>query len=137
MLFKNSVFFNTLDHKEITFAFGTYYFLKNFVISEVNEGEDFTWEKAKQVIDEILKFYKKNTRICFIINRVNKYSVDPQNWIKAQKKHQFMAASAIVTYNNTSYKVTSLEKYFSELEIKNCESLDKAIIWTQSLELNK
>jgi hypothetical protein len=46
-----------------------------------------------------------------------------------------MAASAIVTYSDTSYKVASLEKYFSKIQIKSCQSLNEAIIWAQSLDL--
>jgi hypothetical protein len=129
MKFKNSKFYKTLEYKEVNFLFGTYYFFTNFVISEINEGEDFDWEKAKLTIAEILNFYGKDSRIGFIINRVNKYSIDPQNWIKTKKNYDFMAASVIITYEESSRKAADLDKYFAKNKIKICQSLDEAITW--------
>lgn len=134
MKFKNSKLSNTLKHKEVNFNFGTYYFFDTFLIAEINEGIHFDWEKAELTIQEILKYYGEHARIGYISNRTNNYSIDPQNWIKSQEDYNFMIASAIITYENSSYKVATLEKYFSKKKLKRCHSIEEAITWIEQFD---
>ena len=129
MQFKNSKYFSSLSHKEIDLPFGKYYFCTKIVISELNEGVHFDWEKCHMIIGKILEFYGENAQIGFISNRINNYSVDPNNWVRAHTEYDFMIASAIVTYQNSSYKVATLEKYFSQKKLKRCFSINEAIEW--------
>ena len=137
MTFKNSNLYNTLKHKEVNLPFGNYYFFDTFLIAEINDGIHFDWEKAELTIQEILKFYGKDARIGYISNRTNNYSIDPQNWIKSQQDYNFMIASAIVAYEDISYKVATLEKHFSKKKLKRCHSIEEAITWIEAFDEHK
>ena len=45
-----------------------------------------------------------------------------------------IVASAIVYYNDFTYKNASLEKLFSKKSIKRCINLDEAIQWMKNLK---
>ncbi|SFD49138.1 hypothetical protein SAMN04489722_110144 [Algibacter lectus] len=123
-----------MTHKEIELPFGTYYFCNNIVISELNEGVHFDWDKCSMMINKILEFYGEDCKIGFISNRINNYSVDPNNWVRAHSEYNFMIASAIIIYQNSSYKVATLEKYFSQKKLKRCLSLEEGITWLQKFK---
>ncbi|MDO7135731.1 hypothetical protein [Algibacter lectus] len=134
MEFKKTKYFNSMTHKEIELPFGTYYFCNNIVISELNEGVHFDWDKCSMMINKILEFYGEDCKIGFISNRINNYSVDPNNWVRAHSEYNFMIASAIIIYQNSSYKVATLEKYFSQKKLKRCLSLEEGITWLQKFK---
>lgn len=126
--------FNHLKYYKVEMPFGNFYLLETFFISEIHEGIHFDWEMIESAIIEVLEFYGKNTKVGYISNRVNSYSMDPQSWDKVQKKYNFIIAGAIVSYNNMTFMNASIEKHFSEISIKRCLSLDEAIDWIQSLK---
>lgn len=134
MTFENSEYYKALKPFKLEMPFGNYYFCEFFLVSELHEGIHFDWKKAKKLINEIFKFYGENEKIGFISNRINAHSVDPQNWVKVQKEYNFMAASAIVVYNNLGYMNASLEKHFSKKSIKRCISIEEAIDWIINLD---
>lgn len=134
MKFEASKFYKELKPLKLELPFGKYYFFDNFLISEIAEGIHFDWSKAEKLIVEIIKFYGKNVQVGFISNRINHYSVDPQNWVKLEKKHTFIAASAIVIYNNSNFMNASIEKQFAKKSIKRCRSLAEAIDWMINLK---
>lgn len=137
MKFEASKFYKELKPFKLELPFGKYYFFDNFLISEIAEGIHFDWNKAEKLIAEIIKFYGKNVQVGFISNRINHYSVDPQNWVKLEKKYTFLTASAIVIYNNSNFMNASIEKQFAKKSIKRCRSLAEAIDWMINLkELN-
>ena len=119
---------------KLEMPFGKYYFFEKFIISEMYNGIQFDWDMAEKLIPEILKFYGKNAKIGFISNRVNHYSVDPQNWIKLEKEYTFVAATAIVAYDKPNYMNASIEKHFSNRSIKRCNTLTEAVKWILSLD---
>lgn len=133
MLFEVSEF-SKLKHYKIEMPFGTFYLLENYFISEINEGVHFDWEMIKEIMTEVVEFYGENAKIGYISNRVNSYSMNPQTWVKVQKKYNVIMGGAIVSYNNLSFMNASIEKQFSKISIKRCLSLDEAINWIKSLE---
>ncbi len=133
MKFEKSPYFEKLKPLKVKLAFGNYYFCDQLVIGEINEGMHITWSMAKILIQEILKFYGDAAKIAYVANRVNSYSIDPQNWIRLEREYNFLVASAIVIYNNPSYINASLEKNFSHKSMKRCLSLSEAISWVKSL----
>lgn len=133
MKFEKSKYFEELKPLKVEFAFGTYYFCENFIVGELNEGVHLDWNKAEQLIKAVIAHYGKNSKIAYIANRINAYSIDPQNWQRMEDKYNLLTASAIVTYNNASYLNASLEKQFTNKSIKRCLSLSEAIGWIDSL----
>ena len=134
MRFEDSKYFNELDHKKLEFPFGNFYLCHNFFISELHEGVHFGWEEVKLLMDKVIDFYGNNSKLVYISNRVNSYSSDPNSWEKTYKKYGVIVASAIVYYNDFTYKSASLEKLMSEKSIKRCISLDEAILWVKTLK---
>ncbi len=133
MKFEDSEFFKSLKHFKLEMPFGNYYLCEKFFVGELNEGVHFDWKKVKRVAKELLEFYGENPKLVFISNRVNAYSVEPQNWIRVEKEYNIMFASAIVIYNKPSYLNASLEKRFSKNSIKRCKSIKEAIDWANGL----
>ncbi|GAL68962.1 hypothetical protein [Jejuia pallidilutea] len=134
MKFEKSPYFKTLKPYKLELNFGNYYFCEKFIVSELFEGVHFDWDMVQELIQEIYKFYGEGIKLGYIANRVNAYSIDPQNWLKIEKKYNILVAAAIVVYNNATYINASLEKLFTQKSIKRCLSLKEAVEWIESLE---
>ena len=134
MTFKNSPYYNTLKFKEIHLEFGNYYFCDHFVIAEINEGIDFTWDNILNVAMLITEYYGNNVKVGYISNRVNSYSNDPRLWSVFEDNYNFIVANAIVSYNRFGGFNADLEKYLTKSIIKRCTSLKEAIEWMISLK---
>ncbi|MEO8933434.1 MAG: hypothetical protein ABI295_03935 [Xanthomarina sp.] len=134
MNFENSKYSKLLRYSKIEFSFGTFYFLDKLVISELNEGIHFNWDKIELVILAIAEHYGDNFKIAFLSNKINSYSIEPQFWLNFYKEYDFIVASAIVTYNEIGYKNATLEKHFSLNSVKRCSTLSEGIEWILSLE---
>ncbi|MCX7548326.1 hypothetical protein OS188_10225 [Xanthomarina sp. F1114] len=134
MKFENSKYSKLLRNSKIEFSFGTFFFLDKFIISELNEGIHFNWDKIEIVISAIAEHYGDNFKVGFISNKVNSYSIEPHLWVRFYKEYDFVLASAMVTYNPFGYKNATLEKHFSEKSLKRCKSLEEAVDWILGLE---
>ena len=134
MKFEKTPHYKKLKSTKFKLPFGQYYFCDNFIIGEPYEGIHFDWDMAKVLIKEIYKYYGEGAKVAYIANRINAYSIDPQNWLRLEKEYNVLIASAIVIYNNASYINASLEKQFSQKSIKRCLSLPEAIVWVKNLE---
>lgn len=138
MKFENSEYYKTLKHFKLELPFGHYYLCDNFFIGEMNEGVHIDWKKTKIAIDEIINYYGEDVKLGFISNRINPYSIDPNNWVKVENKYSILTASAIVMYSSSTYMNASIEKQFAKKSIKRCMSLLEAIEWMTNLkELKK
>ncbi|MCF8273366.1 MAG: hypothetical protein K9I95_06005 [Flavobacteriaceae bacterium] len=134
MHFENSLYSKEFKYLKVGLSFGNFYFCEYFFISEIHQGEHFDWPKVMLVAKEIFKHYGLNAKLGYISNRIYSYSSEPQSWDKIEKKYGIIVASAIVYYNDFTYKNASLEKMFSQKSIKRCMSLDEAIIWMKTLK---
>ena len=120
------------EHKKVEMPYGNFYFFEKFLLSEINQGVHFSWEKVKKVAEIAHKYYGKNNKVVYISNRVNSYSVEPQSWLKFDKEFNFFKASAIIAYNMKGSLSVVLEKLFSQKRIQKFEKLDDAIKWATS-----
>lgn len=134
MRFENSKYFKLLKHSKVEFSFGTFYLFDRFIISELNEGIHFDWDKILEVIGFAQDHYGENINIGYISNRVNSYSIEPQLWINFNNEFGFIVASAIVSYTDFNFMNTTIEKSFSKKSIKRCSSLTEAIEWINNLK---
>jgi hypothetical protein len=134
MHFEDSKYCKELEHEKLEFPFGNFYLFEHFFISELNEGEHFDWEKVNLVMTKIIELYGKDVKLGYISNRIHSYSMDPYSWKKVDKKYGVIVASAIIYYNDFTYKNASLEKKFFQKSIKRCINLDEAIHWMQNLK---
>ncbi|MEC3908676.1 hypothetical protein VOI54_16735 [Tamlana sp. 2201CG12-4] len=137
MTFENSTYSKTYNFYKLEMPFGNFFFCDKFIISEINAEVHFDWNKIELVLKEAIKFYGLNAKLGYISNRVNSYSVDPQDWAKIAIQSNMMAGSSIVYYNYMMYLNATLEKRFSVVKMHPCLSLDEAIEWISNLdELN-
>lgn len=111
--------------------YGNFYFMDGIVISELNEGITYTWEEAKKVIEYAVNYYGDGYNLCYISNRINKYSVKPSDWLKFYAENFKINAYAVVTQSENSWYNALMEKLFSKTEIKRFENLYDAIKWCQ------
>jgi len=134
MRFEDSKYSKELEYKKLEFSFGIFYLCDLFFVAELNEGEHFEWEKINSVMSKVVEFYGNDIKLGYISNRINSYSVDPYSWKKVDKKYGVIIASAIIYYNDFTYKNATLEKQFSKKSIKRCINLDEAIYWIKNLK---
>jgi len=134
MFFENSKYYKTFQSYKLVMPFGNYYFTEKFIVGEIHEGMHIDWDKTQAIINEAVEFYGKNAKLAFISNRINRYSVDPQNWINMEQKYNFIVASAIVIYSSSTYMNASIEKKFAQKNIKRASNLDEAIKWVLNLK---
>jgi len=134
MKVNDSKFIN-LEHEEIKLPFGNFYFFKRFVVSELNEGTHFDWKKVKILSELMVNQYGKDEKVIYISNRVNSYSIEPQSWLKFDKKYHLFISTGIVAYDNSGGLSVVLERLFAKESIKRFRSLKEAIDW--ALELTK
>ncbi len=134
MRFEDSKYCKELEYEKLEFPFGNFYLCNHFFISELNEGVHFDWEKVNLVMLNILDFYGNDIKLGYISNRTNSYSMEPSSWQKVDKKYGVIVASAIIYYNEYTYKNAAIEKMFSQRSIKRCINLDEAIYWMNNLK---
>lgn len=133
MRFEDSKYSKLYKYKKIEFPFGQFYLLEKAVISELNEGVHFDWDKILKVVEALLKHYGMDIKIGYISNRIYSYSIQPEFWIDFQREFDFIVATAVVSYTDYAYMTASLEKHFSKNSIKRCETLEEAIVWVENL----
>lgn len=134
MRFEESKYFTLIPHAKIEFSFGNFFLCKNFIISEINEGIHFDWDKIIEVIGAVQDYYSSDLEIAYISNRVDAYSFEPQLWRKFHKEFDFIIAIAAVAYSDFGYINASIEKQFTTMSLKRCDNLDEAISWVNNLK---
>lgn len=133
MRFEETDFATIEKYSKVEFSFGAIYLCENFVISELNEGTHFDWDKILEVIGVTLDFYGKNFQIAYISNRIESYSIEPLLWLKFHKEFDFIIAMATISYSDFGYINASIEKQFAQVSLKRCEDLPEAITWVKNL----
>jgi hypothetical protein len=128
--------YKEFPHFEQTYILkcGTFYFYKDFIISQVHEGEYITLERAQELIDIAIGHYGQNTNLSLISNRLNTYDIKHEDWEKFYNKGFQLKALAIVTYNKSGIINFMLEKKKFRHKIRNFYSLESAIKWVLSLD---
>lgn len=114
--------------KEFTYPFGNVFVFKEFVVSEINEGQVFNWEKAKLIAKDVFSFLDTNgADVIFISNRINSYSVVPLDWLKFYKQQYTLKAYCVVSQNKRSILNIKLESLFYPKRIKHFNTIYEAV----------
>ncbi|MFK5982348.1 MAG: hypothetical protein QM499_05480 [Flavobacteriaceae bacterium] len=113
---------------KISLSFGDFYFFDYFIISEIFEGVVLDCNKGKQILKIAKKQYGSDlSKIILISNRINSYSLIPQNWLKFDKTKNTFKSYFIIPYNLMCKNNIRLEEYFSEISFKYLYNLDIAV----------
>lgn len=115
--------------------FGVFYFFDNFIISEIKEGVLFEWEKAEEIINLGIQFYGNDTNhLNYISNRINDYSIKPQDWLKFLNMGKRFRQFAVVTYRAKSIPNLIIERFFYKDTILTFDSLLEAVNFIRKQE---
>ena len=67
----------------------------------------------------------------YISNRINSYSLYPQDWIKFFKNRHQLTCVAILSEDSKRLSSSVLEKLFIKTQLKKFSDLDEAINWVK------
>jgi hypothetical protein len=132
--FEESAHAKNIAYKKIELEFGNFFFCEKFVIGEISEDIDYSWDKIETVAMLIVEYYGSKPKIGYISNRINSYSNDPRLWTQFHDTYDLIIANAIVSYTKFSHLNADIEKLLTSKSTKRCFSLDEAIDWMLNLE---
>ena len=114
---------------------GIYYFFKDFIIAEIHQGVIYTWDSAQDIIQAAHEHYGDNPSICYITNRINKYSINPTDWIKFFNTNNNLNGYAIVSYTKNGWVNALIELMFLKTKVERFSNLADAIDWAKDVNL--
>lgn len=122
--------------EELNYSFADIYIFDRFIISEIKEGINFSWEHhAKFIVKDISKILSTDgSEIVYISHRINSYSVVPMGWLSFFKNGLSLKAYGVVGYSKSSFVNTVIEGLFYNKKIKRFNTLDSAIHWAKNTE---
>ncbi|WP_194767420.1 hypothetical protein [Tamlana sp. I1] len=136
MKFENSPLSESFSYHKLEMPFGDFFLCENFIIAEIHTGVHFDWQKIGMAAKEIIAHYGLDSKVGYISNRVNSYSVDPQDWANISNNSNQLIGTAIVYYNHMTELNAQLEKRFATaLNMHTCYSLEEAIDWVNNLKI--
>ncbi|MEL6810944.1 MAG: hypothetical protein AAFP76_06375 [Bacteroidota bacterium] len=114
---------------------GKIYFYDHIVVMEAKENIVLSIKTGIFILLKGLKIV--GTRpIVYISNRVNAYSVDPNDY-KYLELIPNLKGIAIVSYNPIAHETAKLEKQFFKKPFKTFDTLDAAKEWALEMTYNK
>ncbi|MFL1896058.1 hypothetical protein ACJRPK_10170 [Aquimarina sp. 2-A2] len=112
---------------------GTFYFYKNFVVSEINEGVVFNFAKAEKLFELCNCYYGKKTPFVYLAHRINSYSFVPTDHFKSTALFPNLKGYGVIVYNLTQERIAALEKSFMNKPMRVFDNFQQAILWVDSL----
>lgn len=112
---------------------GTFFFYKNFMVSEFKEGIAVTIDNAREMLHLAKIYYGNKTPVVYITNRVNSYSFNPTDHFKTAQMFPNLKGYATVTYDAINHDIASLEQSFLNVPTQVFHSLEDAINWVEEL----
>ncbi|QYA26452.1 hypothetical protein G3I01_13395 [Gramella sp. MT6] len=114
--------------------FGDIIFLDKTIVTELNEGIIYGWEKGSEVIALAEKYFGKDFYVNYMSNRINDYSVVAQDWIKFFEENRKLRSFCIVTHNNIGTTNIAIERlFYKEGKIMHFTDLKLALEYTGNL----
>jgi hypothetical protein len=120
---------NTLKHLLET-EIGTIYFYPDLVIVEAKEGVTLSYKTGFSILLKGLQITGFKPFV-YISNRINSYSVDPNDY-KYLNKISSLKAIAIVSEFESARQNANLEKAFSRKDLEIFEDIQEAYKWATS-----
>ena len=125
--------------KELNYSFADVFIFDGFIISEIKQGVNFSWNNhAKYIVDDITCFLGTDgTELIYISNRIHSYSVVAIDWLKFFKQQYGLKGYYVVSNSQMSKLNLLVEQLFFKEKIMHFDSLFSAVHWvrTESLEI--
>lgn len=114
--------------------FGDVIFLDKTIVTELNEGIIYGWEKGKLVIELAEKCFGRDFYVNYMANRIYDYSVIAQDWKKFFEDNRKLRSFCIVTYGQTGITNLAMERlFYKEGKIMHFTDLTLALQYTGNL----
>ena len=114
--------------------FGNVIFLDKTIVTELNEGIVYGWEKGLKVIELAEKYYGKNFYVNYMANRIYDYSVIAQDWNKFFEQNRRLRSFCIVTHSRSGTTNIPIERlFYKEGKIMHFTDLHLALKYTGNL----
>ena len=105
---------------------GQFYFLKDLVVAEINDGEHIDFESSQNYLKLINKFYGTEKPFGYICNRINYFSISPLDYPKFIKEMPNLSIFGIVHNNHFDRMNYEVEKRFCIKPYKSYNDLNLA-----------
>ncbi|MBT8296165.1 MAG: hypothetical protein KJP01_04285 [Gramella sp.] len=114
--------------------FGDVIFLDKTIVTELNEGINYGWEQATEVIALAEKFYGKDFYVNYMANRIHDYSVQAQDWLKFFENNRQLRSFCIVTHGKTGITNIAIERlFYKQGNIMHFKDIKLALEYTGNL----
>ncbi|TBW29199.1 hypothetical protein [Gramella sp. KN1008] len=113
--------------------FGNFYFLDNIIIAEVFEGVVYDWSKGRLVFALAAQHFGRSP-VHYISNRINDYSIRPQDWRSFYEHKQYLESYCIVTYTSSGYTNLLFEQLFYSSQIYHFHDLENALTFVKQYD---
>tara|TARA_R110002049_G_scaffold302258_1_gene494947 strand:+ start:1379 stop:1828 length:450 start_codon:yes stop_codon:yes gene_type:complete len=115
--------------KELNYPFGDVFIFSGFVISEIKQGVNFSWNNhGKCITEDVSCFLGTDGRdIVYISNRINSYAVVALDWLAFFKNHYLLRGYYIVSDSKFGQLNMLIEALFFNSKIKNFNSIYEAV----------
>lgn len=120
--------------KELHYPYATVFIFKGFIVVEVNEGIEYTWDNhGKPVADDVACYLGTDGKdLIYISNRIHSYSVVAQDWLKFFRSSYRLKEYYVVSATPKGKFNLIFENLFFYKKIKNFTSLAEAITLAKS-----
>lgn len=113
---------------------GTFYFLDNIVIAEINEGVHLDFKSSEDFFKAAHAFFGTTKPFGYISNRINKFSVSPVDFANYSLKLENIKSFCAITYNNYYDNMNiEIEKRFYTKPFYSTTTINDAIDWTRNV----
>ncbi|MGY0392130.1 hypothetical protein ACW5R3_06220 [Bizionia sp. KMM 8389] len=102
-----------------------------FLVCQIREGMEITRNHQKD-LNKIIQEHFSETKIGYISNRINSYSVDPFIYVEIEKIPNIIAM-AIIPENQTMKNNAEFERSFYDKPYEIFDNLNAAINWIHDL----
>ena len=121
--------------KELNYSFGDIFIFDEFLVSEIKNGVNFSWDKhGKHIVEDVSCFLGTDGRdIVYISNRIYPYSVVALDWLKFFRNQYFLKDYYIVSDRKQSMMSLMVEELFFKDKINNFDCLYTAVNWAKSV----
>lgn len=114
--------------------FGDVIFLNKTIVTELNEGISYGWEKGSEVIKLAEKCFGKDFYVNYMANRIYDYSIIAQDWKKFFEQNRKLRSFCIVTYGQIGKTNLAIERlFYKEGKIMHFTNLELALQYTGNL----
>ena len=105
---------------------GQFYFLKDIVVAEINEGVHVDFKASKEFISLISDFYRTEKPVGYICNRINNFSISPLDYPKLISSLPNLTIFGIIHNNHFDRMNYEIEKRFCNRPYKSFTDLYSA-----------